>query len=199
MARERWIWLAACVAIAALVGTASLMWRRPAAADAARANPARVILPLPEGVSLAGQFLAPLRLAISPTGDRIVFSATGQSRVSKLWIANLADGSMRELDGTDDGQQPTFTPDGRRLTFTAYPTSKVLELESGTVKDLTSATYAMVWRDGLLAATGGPGNWSIITMPNATAAPTTLVPAAGGGSFVGFPQIDATGRPRKCS
>jgi Tol biopolymer transport system component len=55
--------------------------------------------------------------AWSPVGDSIVVAGVKDGR-SDLWLVHAADGATRRLtDDSYDEKEPTWTPDGRRITF----------------------------------------------------------------------------------
>jgi serine/threonine protein kinase len=87
-------------------------------------------------------------LAISPDGRQIVFAATADDR-TKLWIHSLDTGSARPLPGTDGGQLPFWSPDGRAIGFFAQGKLKKIDIDSGTVTPLANAPNPQ-----------GGGDWS---------------------------------------
>jgi Tol biopolymer transport system component len=71
-------------------------------------------------------------LALSPTGDRIVYS-----RDDRLYIANTDGSGQPELVWDDTALTPAWSPDGSRIAFADYTSVNVLDLETGQVTQLT--------------------------------------------------------------
>src|SRR5687768_7771813 len=87
--------------------------------------------------------------AISPDGQAIVFRATRDSIGSRLWIRTLGDPTARPIEGTQDGMNPSFSPDGQWIAFiTENVNVKKVRVSGGSVSPIVrsaSRTAAMAW------------------------------------------------------
>jgi eukaryotic-like serine/threonine-protein kinase len=105
-------------------------------------------LALPDSQSL-GSGLA-FRLALSPDGERVAYVGAGEgaAAVSKIWLRRLGALAATALPASDEGYNPSFSPDGRRLAFiSGNPrTVRVLSLAGGSAISLTDS---LVDRGGL--------------------------------------------------
>ena len=63
-------------------------------------------------------------IRLSPDGPRIAFFAWADANFD-IWTKELPDGPMSRLTFTDDASEywPTWTPDGRGITFPSHPES----------------------------------------------------------------------------
>ena len=115
---RRALWVVAALSLAALlgglaIGFAAVLYgtrTRPPAP-----NPAvHVDLALPDGHALVAN------PAISPDGRIVAFVSTAPSGRPHLYARRLMDDfEAREIPGTEDADQPFFSPDGRSLAFFA--------------------------------------------------------------------------------
>ncbi|WP_437730017.1 protein kinase domain-containing protein [Sorangium sp. So ce1335] len=106
--------LALAAAGAALVGAATSAGLLRALETPAPGPPARqfdLLYPAPQAP------LTRLRLAVSDDGSRVVFGAAGADGVFGLWYRSLAEGSAALLPGTEEGWDPTLSPDGEWVAF----------------------------------------------------------------------------------
>ncbi|MFT5049344.1 MAG: Tol biopolymer transport system component [Chlamydiales bacterium] len=55
--------------------------------------------------------------AVSLDGARVAFAAIDELGQSALWVRELDDGEMYRLPGTENGDEPFWAPDARRLGF----------------------------------------------------------------------------------
>jgi Tol biopolymer transport system component len=95
----------------------------------------------------------PASLAISPDGRTIVYEATGDDG-SRLWLRPLASATARPLDGTENASLPFWSPDNRSIGFFADSKLKRIDVDTGAVQSLATATLTPVggtWsRDGTI-------------------------------------------------
>src|SRR5438132_14148977 len=66
-------------------------------------------------------------VAIAPDGNQYAVIASGD-----LWLLNMATGAPRQITRTPDAESfPSWTPDGKRITFTRGPDTFVIEASTG--------------------------------------------------------------------
>src|SRR5262245_35621045 len=114
--------------------------------------------------------------AVSPDGRALVFSGMTPGAKPMLWLRSLDRVDARQLGGTEDAQDPFWSPDGRSIGFFASGMLRQIPAEGGAVKvinqirgDFRGATWGT--RDTILVASGAEG---IVSM-NAMGGPTTPV------------------------
>jgi eukaryotic-like serine/threonine-protein kinase len=100
---------------------------------------------------------------ISADGRTIVFRAESrEDRASHLWIRTLDDPRPRLLEGTEGGQHPTISPDGRWLAFVVdNDVIRRMPLAGGSVTTVVPLDYvsaSLTWLSGeeILFETLGP-------------------------------------------
>jgi hypothetical protein len=106
-------------------------------------------------------------MALSPDGAKLAYVASGKDGINRLWIRTLNEPSVRLLSGTEDGQYPFWSPDGKTVAF--FNTSKLRRAgqqpwnwkpnSSASERQSRSAPTSAIgrshgWADGL--ATGFP-------------------------------------------
>lgn len=74
----------------------------------------RMLMTFPPGQGMASAESP--RLAISPDGESLVYVGLGQGGV-RLWLKRRNQLAGAPLAGTEGAEQPTFSPDGRRVAF----------------------------------------------------------------------------------
>ncbi len=114
----------------------------------------------------------PSDFALSPDGRQVVFVASGDG-ASRLWVRSLATTTAQPLAGTDGGQYPFWSPDGRSIGFFAGGALKRVDVVSGGGALQTLAS----------AANGNGGSWNtdgvVVFAPSQSSA-LLRVPATGG-------------------
>ena len=172
-ARRRWLWPAIAALFAIGFGTVSWMYFRaqPAAAQRIQfqlAPPNRQTIPLGSA------------FAVSPDGRHLAFAATGEDKVTRLWIRSLDSLEARPLAGGEMSATPPpmfWSPDSRFIVFQDEGKLKKIDIMSGLAQSLCDVEGFVVggsWnRDGVIilgnsvtgknsgalmrvAATGGP-------------------------------------------
>lgn len=76
----------------------------------------RATIPLPSNALLSDP-IPPRRLAISPDGRRLAFTAAGPDGRSILWVRPLDGTAAEPLPGTEDAIAPFWSPDSRFIGF----------------------------------------------------------------------------------
>jgi len=167
-ARMAWI-VAGIAALIALALAGTLLLRstpRPAMVRAA-------LLP-PKGVTVL-----PTHMAVSPDGKRLVFAGMSENKVM-LWLRALDAASAQSIPGTEGGQYPFWSPDGRFIGFFAGGKLKKVDPGTGAIATVADAP----------AARGGA--WSdqdtIVFSPEATSA--LLQTSSSGGGVTPLTKLD---------
>jgi eukaryotic-like serine/threonine-protein kinase len=162
--RERLMWLAVSLLLAAALISAMLYLRKPSP----ESRVTRLSIPLPQGTVTASA-MAP-DLALSPDGRRLVFSATGE-RTRQLWLRALDAFTTQPLAGTEGADAPFWSPDGRYIAFFADNKLKKVDTRSGVIETICPA------------GSGRGGDWSrdgVILFCSGDGAALSRVNAAGG-------------------
>jgi eukaryotic-like serine/threonine-protein kinase len=104
--------------------------------------PWRVTLALPDTAMPTGS------MALSPDGSELAYAAAGD-RGTRIWIRRGAALEPTPLKGTDGGQGPVFSPDGRRVAFSRSGIYVVNVDGTGlaAVGDTTGLTLPFTWSD----------------------------------------------------
>jgi serine/threonine-protein kinase len=158
-------WAIAAPLAAALAGGALVSYLRPAAPQP---GILRLSLTLPTGQELRAQ--ARQRLALSPDGSRLVYSANLRLRMRAFDALETV-----ELPGTDDGHSPFFSPNGEWLGFVAGGNMKKMRLASGAPTTIAPVeAFSASWGpdDTILV---GAGYGGILRVPAAGGTPEVVV------------------------
>jgi serine/threonine protein kinase/Tol biopolymer transport system component len=135
-AKSRWSFVAA-VGLATGLFLAVVVFPRHWLAAEARLEPlVTFTIPPPPDTALAN---VPSRmLAMSPKGDRLVFSVTKGGR-RELLIRYLASTKAESLPGTEDASEPFWSPDGQHIGFFADSKLKRISVDGATSMTLCDA------------------------------------------------------------
>ncbi len=121
--------------------------------------------------------------AISPDGTRIVFVA-GDSLKSRLWVRTLETLAARPLEGTEDGIQPFWSPDGRSIGFFTGTKLKRVPAAGGEVDELCDVKRARggAWsrNDQIVFAPSSDGPLSVIAAAGGEPRQVTVIDSARG-------------------
>ncbi len=100
------------------------------------------------------------RLALSPDGQRLAFTAAGRDRIIWLWVRRLDSLSAQKLEGTEGAVYPFWSPDSRFVGFFSEDgrsRSKLMKIDTAggppiTVCELptTNSTGGSWNRDGVI-------------------------------------------------
>jgi len=122
------------LALVAAGVAAWLGWRSPGEGPATRTVVAS-ILPPP-----GAEFLVERGFALSPDGRQLVFAAREGEGPGELWLRALGNSVARKLAGTEEGDAPFWSPDGRHVAFIAAGKLKKIDLETGLVENVTDSS-----------------------------------------------------------
>ncbi|MGH9364437.1 MAG: protein kinase domain-containing protein, partial [Thermoanaerobaculia bacterium] len=117
--RERLAWaIAGLFALIAALATAGYLRRAPGPQAAVRAS----VLPPP------GTMFEPIDgpVALSPDGRQVAFSAKDADADSSIWVRRFDSLQAQKLEGTRDGYDPFWSPDGR---FVGYGQNGLFKFE----------------------------------------------------------------------
>jgi Tol biopolymer transport system component len=128
LGRERLVWLGAMALAAVLAAVAAARW------EASRVAPPREL----RLDVTTGETENPASFALSPDGQMIVYNVRG-ARGSQLWIRSLDDSTPRPLPGSEDGQFPFWSPDGRSIGFFTLSSLQRVDVDGGRPQRLATA------------------------------------------------------------
>ena len=179
--RERWLWLAASLALLATIGALLVNQRRPSDSGGTAVYTASIVLP--DGLHMDTMNSAG-RFAVSPDGKLLVVAAADASGKSMLWVRSLDSSAMQPLRGSEGASFPLWSPDSRSIAFLAQNKLKRIDAAGGdvvTLCDTRFTTGGATWgRDGTILFTPQGG------------APLSRVSAAGGAAPVPVTVLDAS-------
>jgi hypothetical protein len=111
-------------------------------------------------------------VAVSPDGTRIVFPVRGSDGKQRLATRLLSDVKANPLEGTENGREAFFSPDGQWIGFFADGKVKKISIQGGTLVNLSDASP-------LLGASWGEDGNIIATLSNSIAG-LSVIPSSGG-------------------
>ena len=126
---------------AAAIGFAAFLLLRPRPPTPPVPPPLRFAVP----PGTAGSFES--YPALSPDGRSLAYVLSPERGPTSLWLHSFEQGSARPLPGTEDADQPFWSPDGRFLAFYVAGELRKIEIASGVVQticplpDLRGATW----------------------------------------------------------
>jgi len=151
----RLAWIAAAVAVLALLAALPFAVSHLRHAPVTEAAAVRFSLAAPEKVTT---LRAPV---ISPDGRNLVFPATVEGKIG-LWLRPLGSLTAQPLSGTEGGGAQFWSPDSRSVCFTAEGKLKKVDLAGGPPQTLCSTQGNVrgelggTWnRDGIILFTRG--------------------------------------------
>jgi hypothetical protein len=77
--------------------------------------------------------------AVSPDGRQLAYVLGSEKGLSSLWLHSFETGTARPLPGTEDADEPFWSPDGRFLAFFAGGELRKLEVATGIGQTLCAA------------------------------------------------------------
>ena len=133
----RWTALVAGVVVGVMV-TAGAFWWMTSGDSTGSGRVTRYIIHPPEGYSIDSSS----GLAISPDGNRLVYSATDARGFQYLFRRDREQVESVRLDGTEGGYQPSFSPDGEWVGFQSGNERRILSLAGGSATSVASDSSA---------------------------------------------------------
>lgn len=168
--RGRSATLAVALAAVAVIGGTFPLWSgrvglAGSKADAAVPKPVvRFTIEPPTGYTLPPFVSSGSSIAISPSGDRIVFVAVANNKPC-LCVREVASGEPRVLPGTEDCVNPFFSPDGKWLGFVSKSRLMKMPADGGpalSICDVTNLASIAWLDDGTIVWGAGPsGLWRV--------------------------------------
>jgi serine/threonine protein kinase len=129
--------------------------------------------------------LANAVIAISPDGNKVVFSASAGNSGSQLWVRALDSQSAQALPGTENGLYPFWSPDSRAIAFSAEGKLKKITLSTGAIDTLADEAVsaglgtAGTWnRDGVVLFIAASGALARVPESGGTVTPVTTLDAS---------------------
>ena len=155
--------------------------------------PVRASLNLPLGATMEG--VAPgRRVAISPDGRFVVFTAMAADRQRLLWLRSTNSMSAQPLPGTEGANNPFWSPDSKFIGFTAQGRLKKIEASGGPPVILAPEASAVggTWsRDDVILFAAPSGGLSRV---NGSGGPPVAVTTAEKSTFQSDPVFLSDGR-----
>uniref|UniRef100_A0A832I3P8 Dipeptidylpeptidase IV N-terminal domain-containing protein n=1 Tax=Eiseniibacteriota bacterium TaxID=2212470 RepID=A0A832I3P8_UNCEI len=115
---------------------AAAAWLMPRGVTEGPQRRARLMIPEPPHARLSGLIQS---IAISPDGRTVAFVAADSAGTVRLWVRPLEAVIARPLPGTENGDLPFWSPDGRALGFFADGKLKRIGVEGGRAEVLADA------------------------------------------------------------
>jgi serine/threonine protein kinase len=134
--RREWAgWIVAALAL----GVAALLATRPSI-DSVPVDPISVPIFPPEKTVFSGAINTTVNVpsfAVSPDGRAVVFSAETPGGKPMLWVRSMDRLVPRQLAGTEDAQDPFWSPDSGSIAFFANGELKKIPAAGGVVQVIT--------------------------------------------------------------
>ncbi|HSM14520.1 MAG TPA: protein kinase, partial [Thermoanaerobaculia bacterium] len=130
-------------------------------------------------------------LALSPDGRRLVYVASGEDGVERLWVRALESFEPQPLPGSEGARFPFFSPDGTEVAFQAHGELRRVAIDGGAARTLIRTGDTMLggaWgADGTILL----GNRRGVLLKVPAAGGSDPVPAVERGEFEGASTVHA--------
>jgi serine/threonine protein kinase len=172
--RERAAWTVAAIFLGASLFLATRSSPRPSG------ELMRFTIYPPENTILSGSSsgsVATPQFSLSPDGRAIVFVATTKGARPMLWLRTLDEIAARPLPGTENAENPFWSPDSRWVAFFSEATLKKIPISGGPAQALIEGyteTRGGSWSpDGTIVF--ATGNSDMYRVPSSGGAVTTAM------------------------
>jgi serine/threonine-protein kinase len=179
-----WIAATAALALVVLIGSVWALARRAAPID-------RPLVRLDVRLSPDATGTNTGVIALSPDGTRLVFPVLGADRKQRLATRALDQEAPTVLPGSEDGNAPFFSPDGRWIGFFTPGALKKVSLQGGAAVTLaeTLTPRGASWAgDGTIVA-GIRNTAGLVRIPDSGGPPTPLTQLGPGEATHRWPQV----------
>jgi Tol biopolymer transport system component len=137
------LWSGAAAATAIIAAAVMLAWPRlrpePSAASIVRfplvAPPNATFVGTPSSVPV-------IQVTVSPDGRHLVFGAVERDQRPMLWLRTLDNATAVPLAGTENGQDPFWSPDSQSIGFFAAGRLKRIDVATNRVQDITETSFS---------------------------------------------------------
>ena len=177
---ERAAWIATTVLLVLL--SLFMLWRRPVvpAGDVVRLS---VVPPERTVFSGATNVTVPVpQFALSPDGRNLVFAASSAGARPMLWVRPLEEIEAHSLPGTEEAENPFWSPDGRWLGFFADGMLKKTPVAGGPPQVIAGGI------PNPLGGSWGPDDTILFTRGNSA----VLRVSSAGGSITPVTRLDSS-------
>jgi Tol biopolymer transport system component len=159
---RRWLTVVAWLAVGTLALLGVSLYRGDRSGTPA--EPMRFAVYPPDGniflTPVIEGYAAAVGGSISPDGRTLAFTASDATGRILLWVRPLRDVTAHALPATDGAALPFWSPDSRSLGFFAQEKLKRIDVENGTLQELSDAGRARggAWsRDDIIVFASGLG------------------------------------------
>ena len=142
------LWPTAAAWTLAAVATIVSVWSLTGGAPPPASDPLRFTIAIPPGEEIPMDAGLPPPVAISRDGDLIAY-VTRQSSGNRIYLRRHEDVDGRPIAGTEGGNGPFFSADGRWLGFASGGFIRKVPIEGGTPQNIAAASNVLkaTWSD----------------------------------------------------